>query len=753
MAFHKITGEVEGMLSKPVDADLTDLHEYQQRSASKYSPKRQNSREKSTPNSPATPPTDAKTPPTAEPKVPKLILKLPKKPDPPKKKIYRSALAWERFRNRLKYPAIKQSVSEAIRLMDATEKNLSEFGLHESDANVLLVRQCAPARVRLLDVAFAVKRARQNSDSSDALIVLSSDSSLPNIPRSMTSSDDDETQRKSQTKTLPTGFEQSYLKFIDRVRPMTMPPRPDQHHAGGKEADADARGKSAEQTPTTVATSTPVSGTANMTSPPSTATSPAGAPKTHATTSYRPILPKPPASQTMVLLPIPATSTPLQVRTTSASDSLKKPLAEISPVLTRVKADLVQNQQKRRAARRAESVTSPRAAAVDPTAGLPKDRMLSAAECTERIESLEKSLNLSKRKATQQRRKQTARKSIQVKTTETMSTLQLPSAPAPLPASTKIRIVASETGFTVKPTVTQQSQGFRCLHCAYTCTGRSVMIDHVYNHTDVIQYKCGHCGASFGAKNGLLSHLKRDHPHQERSIVKNPIKDVERYFCSIEDFNKKRTPPRSSPASHSDVSDDPKNSSSSVTSSKVEEMTSPRFSCKFCSFRSETEEAMRAHVEQRHSKQRQYVCPYCKVSFYKHIDTLKKHIIKWHKTHDFSQINLAVGYTVSLPSPDPVVAGVKRKLGKGEAAGEGEAKSRRVELTVGPDGDKTLDENQTETSADVSGQYCDCFFLTLNASNVIIFPLFCRPGDTKHVSGVVPEQGSVEHVRGRRRFD
>ena len=168
---------------------------------------------------------------------------------------------------------------------------------------------------------------------------------------------------------------------------------------------------------------------------------------------------------------------------------------------------------------------------------------------------------------------------------------------------------------------------------------------------------------------------------------------------------------------------------------------------------------MRAHVEQRHSKQRQYVCPYCKVSFYKHIDTLKKHIIKWHKTHDFSQINLAVGYTVSLPSPDPVVAGVKRKLGKGEAAGEGEAKSRRVELTVGPDGDKTLDENQTETSADVSGQYmymCTVHVQCMSHFKYVkcdYFPVFCRPGDTKHFSGVVPEQGSVKHVRGRRRFD
>ncbi|ELU07905.1 hypothetical protein CAPTEDRAFT_23056, partial [Capitella teleta] len=52
---------------------------------------------------------------------------------------------------------------------------------------------------------------------------------------------------------------------------------------------------------------------------------------------------------------------------------------------------------------------------------------------------------------------------------------------------------------------------FRCLHCVYVASSKFTMVEHIYNHTNIVPFSCGLCGAIFGTRSGVKVHTKREH--------------------------------------------------------------------------------------------------------------------------------------------------------------------------------------------------------------------------------------------------
>ncbi len=72
---------------------------------------------------------------------------------------------------------------------------------------------------------------------------------------------------------------------------------------------------------------------------------------------------------------------------------------------------------------------------------------------------------------------------------------------------------------------------FWCRHCTYTSNTRSVMQEHIYNHTPVVPYSCGYCSAIFGTKSGVMSHTKREHREMAPMVLKtSEVREEDFYY-------------------------------------------------------------------------------------------------------------------------------------------------------------------------------------------------------------------------------
>ena len=70
-----------------------------------------------------------------------------------------------------------------------------------------------------------------------------------------------------------------------------------------------------------------------------------------------------------------------------------------------------------------------------------------------------------------------------------------------------------------------------CKHCTYSNNSRTVMQEHIYNHTAVVPYSCGYCSAIFGTKSGVISHNKREHMNAPPMVIKtNEVKEEDYYY-------------------------------------------------------------------------------------------------------------------------------------------------------------------------------------------------------------------------------
>ncbi len=73
---------------------------------------------------------------------------------------------------------------------------------------------------------------------------------------------------------------------------------------------------------------------------------------------------------------------------------------------------------------------------------------------------------------------------------------------------------------------------FLCKHCTYTSANRGVMQEHIYNHTSIVPYSCGYCGAIFGTKSGVMTHNKREHKDAPPVVIKTTEINEEEYYTS-----------------------------------------------------------------------------------------------------------------------------------------------------------------------------------------------------------------------------
>ena len=198
---------------------------------------------------------------------------------------------------------------------------------------------------------------------------------------------------------------------------------------------------------------------------------------------------------------------------------------------------------------------------------------------------------------------------------------------------------------------------FKCCHCVYVTNSRTVMAEHIYNHTDVVPYKCGICGAIFGTRSGILIHHRREHgtqqsPHiikdtsinpEEHYIVKH---EVRRVFTTSPKFNKvqhvseePRIAPRptakSTPPSELSPSDE---QTSQAQKRKrivmpVEEDTDPNalyYQCKHCTYSSNNQQNIEKHITSAHREDRRFVCPLCDLVYYRFESEMKRHFMRKH---------------------------------------------------------------------------------------------------------------------------
>ena len=170
------------------------------------------------------------------------------------------------------------------------------------------------------------------------------------------------------------------------------------------------------------------------------------------------------------------------------------------------------------------------------------------------------------------------------------------------------------------------SQKFHCKKCTYTTNVRGNMQDHIYNHTTVVPYSCGHCGAIFGTRSGVIVHTKRDHRGRPYSILKADDINEEDYYTETRlDKGGPSGLPRDAPAPEKVL---PAKASSSP--SRTNDSKSPNLKCVHCAFATSDLPTIQSHVSLHKDKDRRYVCPLCDLAYCKYADGMVKHFQKWH---------------------------------------------------------------------------------------------------------------------------
>lgn len=564
-----------------------------------------------------------------EPKVPKLVLKLPKKVNKKHTKhnktgsgnvAYPSIVTQpEVVENRKRTESCDNSEPPVLQrqppLLSPSKTHtprdiIALAGLSDNSRNRMLVSYCDPCSVSMVDLI-------------EFLRLSGNEHMIPAMPEPFVpAGDDDVTDSKNKQTTADveppvlkqaarpnntpptTAYEKSFMSFIDQKRtlgqPMKSQGRREQLEAGkgttGKDDQIASPGASPVKSQAVV--TRPLIG-----SPPKQAILTQGI-VVQKTPGYRPILPKgvaQPQQTTMLLIPV-TTQQPTGLSSTQ---------------------------------------TTPKQAFSSGTKGR-ASISISSSELLDKVFDNEELAGRHLIKAV--RKNRTARKSI-----------RRPTIPSQLSAP-----VQSSSAEQVALPTTSPSQRYRCLCCTYTCHNRTVMAEHIYNHTNIVPYSCGYCGSIFGTRSGVIVHHKRDHPDVERQIVKNSTMNEEQYYCSVSEYEKltqqgQITPPLKAVermSQHNTVpTQKPAQQASSAAAVKVGERAdlsvqeAVGYKCRFCEFKTSDRTAIEHHVANTHQKDRRFVCPLCKVSFFKMLETMKKHIQKWHPGASVDNVQYEVGYT------------------------------------------------------------------------------------------------------------
>lgn len=245
---------------------------------------------------------------------------------------------------------------------------------------------------------------------------------------------------------------------------------------------------------------------------------------------------------------------------------------------------------------------------------------------------------------------------------------------------------------------------FRCLHCSYMASSRFTMVEHIYNHTNIVPFSCGHCGAIFGTRSGVNAHSKKEHKDAPPLLIKKVtgIKE-EQHYTTTSEFEKRAgqmVPPplpghtitdatksffesslpekaKKSPTAvkhsskeHAQLKlqlalnaaaeklsrkQDEKDQEEKKKFSKSNEKSrlllgdgadpsQPYYQCKHCTYSSNFKNSIEQHISEKHPDDRELICSYCKISLAKGDSLIVKHFQTKHPDEQIA-VQFAVDYT------------------------------------------------------------------------------------------------------------
>ena len=168
---------------------------------------------------------------------------------------------------------------------------------------------------------------------------------------------------------------------------------------------------------------------------------------------------------------------------------------------------------------------------------------------------------------------------------------------------------------------------FRCNLCAFKTSLRNVMDEHVYTHTNIEPYSCGHCRRSFSTRDGVVTHTRLEHCGQIFNIVrqKDPADGV---YYTVQYVRPRLKAP--TPASVDTLLGDGSRVRPRIPVLDAVNPHQPYYQCKRCTHATNSAVTIQHHVLDIHSSDRRLICPLCDRAYCKTGHGMTKHYKRWH---------------------------------------------------------------------------------------------------------------------------
>ena len=171
---------------------------------------------------------------------------------------------------------------------------------------------------------------------------------------------------------------------------------------------------------------------------------------------------------------------------------------------------------------------------------------------------------------------------------------------------------------------------FKCNHCSFKTTVRSVMDQHVNTHSNIQPYLCGHCHRAFDTRDNVVTHTKQDHHGQLYSIVRRrELADGADYTTQ---YVQREQPVATVPVSEESPQpdDDKAHVRPRIPILDAVNPRQPYYQCKRCTYATSSVVTIQHHVLDVHSCDRRLICPLCDRAYCKTVTGMTKHYKRWH---------------------------------------------------------------------------------------------------------------------------
>ena len=171
---------------------------------------------------------------------------------------------------------------------------------------------------------------------------------------------------------------------------------------------------------------------------------------------------------------------------------------------------------------------------------------------------------------------------------------------------------------------------FKCNHCSFKTTVRSVMDQHVNTHSNIQPYLCGHCHKAFDTRDNVVTHTKQDHHGQLYSIVRRrELADGADYTTQ---YVRREQPVATVPVSEESPQpdDDKAHVRPRIPILDAVNPRQPYYQCKRCTYATSSVVTIQHHVLDVHSCDRRLICPLCDRAYCKTVTGMTKHYKRWH---------------------------------------------------------------------------------------------------------------------------